>query len=221
MRKSYYFLIYFIIFISTNQLDNFAFCNNYCRYLIYNSNDLLILRGIITDEYGNPLEAQITITDNATNEIVMVSYSHPYTGEFTISLMKNSNYTISIIKEGYHLYSQNYNLTSLINLSEEKNTFILKKNSVDTFVKQSKDIVIKNPTNYYHIIGGSFSTLARAEASRNLLLEQGFIDAVIINSDNKRYRVAYKSFKTKSEAIENLEKLKETTRIKDLWILYY
>jgi len=44
---------------------------------------------------------------------------------------------------------------------------------------------------------------------------------MIINSDGKRYRVAYTSFKTKDEALKYIETLKLTTKNKELWILNY
>jgi len=53
------------------------------------------------------------------------------------------------------------------------------------------------------------------------LLEQGFNEAMIINSDGERYRVAYKSFPTREEALKELKKLKKETNKSDLWILNY
>jgi len=105
------FLI-FIICITNIQINNSIFCDNYNKYLISYSSELLLLKGIITDEFANPLEAQIIISDNNTNEILMVTYSDPFTGIFSLSLIRNNNYTITINKEGYHIYSQNYNFNS-------------------------------------------------------------------------------------------------------------
>jgi len=214
------FLI-FIICITSIQINNSIFCDNYNKYLISYSSELLLLKGIITDEFANPLEAQIIISDNNTNEILMVTYSDPFTGTFSLSLIRNNNYTITINKEGYHIYSQNYNFNSLINIAKRESTIILKKNEVKDILKNSNNKVIITPRDHYYIIGASFITLSKAEEVRNQLLEQGFKEAMIINSDGKRYRVAYTSFKTKDEALKYIETLKLTTKNKELWILNY
>jgi len=221
MKTASNIFLTFIICITGIQINNSILCNNYNKYLISYNNDLLLLRGIITDEFANPLDAQIIISDNNTNEILMVTHSDPTTGTFSLSLIRNNNYTITIKKEGYYVYSQNYDFNSLISLSKEYNTIILKKNEVENILKNSNNKVIITPQNYYYIIGASFITLSKAEEVRNQLLEQGFNEAMIINSDGKRYRVAYTSFKTKDEALEYIETLKLTTKNKELWILNY
>jgi len=189
--------------------------------MISYSSELLLLKGIITDEFANPLEAQIIISDNNTNEILMVTYSDPTTGTFSLSLNSNNNYTFTIKKEGYSIYSQNYDLNSLINLQKGNNTIILKKNEVKNILKDLNKKVIITPRDYNYIIGASFITLSKAEEVKNQLLEQGFNEAMIINSDRERYRVAYKSFPTKEEALKELERLKKETNKSDLWILNY
>ena len=209
----------FIICIISIQINNSILCNNYNKYMISYSSELLLLKGIITDEFANPLEAQIIISDNNTNEILMVTYSDPTTGTFSLSLNSNNNYTFTIKKEGYSIYSQNYDLNSLINLQKGNNTIILKKNEVKNILKDLNKKVIITPRDYYYIIGASFITLSKAEEVKNQLLEQGFNEAMIINSDRERYRVAYKSFPTKEEALKELEKLKKETNRSDLWIL--
>jgi len=123
----------FIICITNIQINNFILCNNYNKYLISYSSELLLLKGTITDEFTNPLEAKIIISDNNTNEILLATYSYPTTGTFSLSLIRNNNYTITIKKEGYYIYSQNYDFNSLINLSKGNNTIILKKDEVKIF----------------------------------------------------------------------------------------
>lgn len=108
----------FIICLTSIQINNSIFCSNYNKYLISYNNDLL-LSGIITDEFANPLDAQIIISDNNINEILMVTHLDPTTGTFSLSLIRNNNYTFTIKKEGYYIYSQNYDFNSLINLSKD------------------------------------------------------------------------------------------------------
>lgn len=219
MKILFNIFLTFIICITSFQINNSILCNNYNKYLNSYSSELLLLKGTITDEFANPLEAQIIISDNNTNEILMVTYSDPTTGTFSLSLIRNNNYTITIKKEGYYIYSQNYDFNSLINLSKGNNTIILKKDEVKNILKDSNNKVITTPRDYYYIIGASFITLSKAEEVKNQLLEQGFNEAMIINSDRKRYRVAYKSFPTKEEALKELERLKKETNRSDLWIL--
>lgn len=128
MKTAPYIFLIFIICFTSIQINNSIFCNNYNKYIISYNNDLLLLRGIITDEFANPLDAQIIISDNNTNEILMDTHSDPTTGTFSLSLIRNNNYTITIKKEGYYIYSQNYAFNSLINLTKGYNTIILKKN---------------------------------------------------------------------------------------------
>jgi len=76
------------------------------------------------------------------------------------------------------------------------------------------------PQKYFHIIGASVATNAEAEKIKNEYVKKGYQNAVILpRSDGKGYRVAYKSFSTKEEALKELEKLKKETNRSDLWIL--
>lgn len=101
MKILFNIFLTFIICITSFQINNSILCNNYNKYLNSYSSELLLLKGTITDEFANPLEAQIIISDNNTNEILMVTYSDPTTGTFSLSLIRNNNYTITIKKEGY------------------------------------------------------------------------------------------------------------------------
>lgn len=119
MKTASNIFLTFIICLTSIQINNSILCSNYNKYLISYNNDLLLLRGIITDEFANPLDAQIIISDNNINEILMVTHSDPTTGTFSLSLIRNNNYTFTIKKEGYYIYSQNYDFNSLINLSKD------------------------------------------------------------------------------------------------------
>ena len=88
--------------------------------------------------------------------------------------------------------------------------------------EQAKENISPNtvPQKYFHIIGASVATNAEAEKIKNEYVKKGYQNAVILpRSDGKGYRVAYKSFPTKEEALKELEKLKKETNRSDLWIL--
>jgi len=71
---------------------------------------MILWKGKITDENGNPLEAQIILTDNETNEQIAVFTSNSETGNFLVSLPSGKNYGIAIKKDGYLFHSENFNI---------------------------------------------------------------------------------------------------------------
>ncbi|HOB77387.1 MAG: OmpA family protein [Bacteroidales bacterium] len=86
----------------------------------------------------------------------------------------------------------------------------------------AKEIIPTKPTpqKLFHIVGASVTNINDAEKIKNEYIKKGYIDATILpRSDGKGYRIAYKSFTTKEEAIKELEILKKETKQKDLWIL--
>ena len=337
---------------------------------------MILWKGKITDENGNPLEAQIILTDNETGEQLAVFTSNSETGNFLVSLPSGKNYGIAIKKDGFLFHSENFNIpenapyeeltkdiklkkvaagaeivlnniffdfnkatlrpeskTELKNVIEflqqnpsvtieisghtdnvgsyEYNQSLSERRAkavVDYLVEQgiplsrlvykgysfskpiasndteegrqlnrrvefkilsadgsyvpqsttptvitetktikaeikpvetteSKQLTIKEeikkeeqakenispntvPQKYFHIIGVSVATNAEAEKIKNEYVKKGYQNAVILpRSDGKGYRVAYKSFSTKEEALKELEKLKKETNRSDLWIL--
>ncbi|HOF08168.1 MAG TPA: OmpA family protein, partial [Bacteroidales bacterium] len=337
---------------------------------------MILWKGKITDENGNPLEAQIILTDNETGEQLAVFTSNSETGNFLVSLPSGKNYGIAIKKDGFLFHSENFNIsenapyeelmkdiklkkvaagaeivlnniffdfnkatlrpeskTELKNVIEflqqnpsvtieisghtdnvgsyEYNQSLSERRAkavVDYLVEQgiplsrlvykgysfskpiasndteegrqlnrrvefkilsadgsyvpqsttptvitetktikaeinpvetteSKQLTIKEeikkeepakepissntvPQKYFHIIGASVATNAEAEKIKNEYVKKGYQNAVILlRSDGKGYRVAYKSFPTKEEALKELEKLKKETNRSDLWIL--
>lgn len=70
--------------------------------------DLALLRGKVKEEFTNkPVEAKITITNNATNLVVAEFYSDEETGDYLVSLPSGTNYGISIEKDGHLFHSEN------------------------------------------------------------------------------------------------------------------
>ncbi len=83
---------------------------------------LTLVKGVIVDKNTRiPIEANIEITDNEKQEKIAVFKSNKKTGEFLISLPVGKNYALTILKEGYLFYSENFDLVDsldfqLINL---------------------------------------------------------------------------------------------------------
>jgi len=81
------------------------------------------------------------------------------------------------------------------------------------------DVLIDYKPRWY-IIGGSFMFLKNAEKFRDELRNSGYPSAEIVGQNSTgSYRVAYKSFDSKDEALKVLDSMKEDTCNEGLWIL--
>jgi outer membrane protein OmpA-like peptidoglycan-associated protein len=75
--------------------------------------ELTLLKGTVLDATtGKAIEAQITVADNTTKEIVATHHSNSATGEFLIALPSGKNYAVTIEKEGKLFYSENVQLNN-------------------------------------------------------------------------------------------------------------
>jgi outer membrane protein OmpA-like peptidoglycan-associated protein len=81
--------------------------------IVNNTPELTLLKGVVQDATtGKNIEAQITVTDNTTKEIVATHHSNSATGAFLIALPSGKNYGIAIEKEGKLFYSENIQLNN-------------------------------------------------------------------------------------------------------------
>ncbi len=81
------------------------------------------------------------------------------------------------------------------------------------------DVLIDYKQRFY-IIGGSFMFLKNAEKFRDELRAGGYPSAEIVGQNSTgSYRVSYKSFDTKDEALKELDNLKRDTCNDGLWVL--
>ncbi|ABG57771.1 OmpA family protein [Cytophaga hutchinsonii] len=104
-----------------------------------NEPELALLKGkILDDQTGKPTEASITITDNATKEIVARYRSNSETGEYLLSLPAGKNYGIAIEKEGHLFYSENMTLNNTNGFKEYKQDITL------VTIKTSGKIILRN-----------------------------------------------------------------------------
>lgn len=64
-----------------------------------------LFKGTISDLLGQPIDAQITITDPETKQVVAKIKAHPETGTFVTTLQSGKTYSILGEKVGYLFYS--------------------------------------------------------------------------------------------------------------------
>lgn len=73
---------------------------------------LALIKGTVKDsKTGQPIEADITITDNQSKETIAQYKSNSANGNYMISLPSGKNYGITIEKEGHLFHSENITLS--------------------------------------------------------------------------------------------------------------
>jgi outer membrane protein OmpA-like peptidoglycan-associated protein len=76
-----------------------------------NESGLTLFKGVVIDyDSFQPLEAEMDIIDNDSNEVITSIKSNSVTGKFLISLPAGKNYGIAVRKDGYLFYSENFNI---------------------------------------------------------------------------------------------------------------
>ncbi len=72
------------------------------------------LEGKITDqESGKTLDAEVILSDNQKNIVIARVYSDPVTGLFRIPIPDGTNFGLTVEREGYLFYSQNFTQSEL------------------------------------------------------------------------------------------------------------
>jgi outer membrane protein OmpA-like peptidoglycan-associated protein len=70
------------------------------------------IKGTVFDKNsGKKLDAQFELTNLKTGIVVIESFSNKTTGEFLVCLPANIDYALTVSKDGYLFYSENFNLT--------------------------------------------------------------------------------------------------------------
>lgn len=101
--------------------------------------ELELLTGTVKDaSSGNPIEAEITITDNATKEIVSKVRSNADDGKYLVAIPCGKNYGIAIEKKGHLFHSENVNIPCTQGFKE------IKKEIKLSDAKQGTKVVLKN-----------------------------------------------------------------------------
>ncbi|MBO9700149.1 MAG: OmpA family protein [Sporocytophaga sp.] len=100
--------------------------------------ELALLKGTVKDETGKPLDADITITDNSSREVVAKFSSNSANGKYMVALPSGKNYGITIEKKGKLFYSDNVFLSEKDGYKELKNDVQLQS------AKSGATVVLKN-----------------------------------------------------------------------------
>ncbi len=101
--------------------------------VLVNRKTKLYLTGKITDiDTGEPLEAEITLSDNSKNIVISRLYSNPATGKFKIPVPEGTDFGINIELDGYFFYSQNLNQSKLAAGQDIHEEITLQKTRVGT-----------------------------------------------------------------------------------------
>ncbi|MFN3402880.1 MAG: OmpA family protein [Cytophagaceae bacterium] len=102
------------------------------------SPQLALLKGKVKDENGKPVDADITVTDNQTKEVIATFISNSATGEYMVSLPSGKNYGVTVEKKGKLFYSENIYLTDKDGYKEINSEITLEP------VKTGAKIILKN-----------------------------------------------------------------------------
>jgi outer membrane protein OmpA-like peptidoglycan-associated protein/tetratricopeptide (TPR) repeat protein len=93
---------------------------------------------VLNDETKEPLEANIKIEDLDSNKVVGEYVSNSASGKFVIILTPGHNYALTVSKQGYLFYSENFNIHSDNAFKEVKKEVFLQQ------IKEGKKIVLNN-----------------------------------------------------------------------------
>lgn len=100
--------------------------------------ELALLKGTVKDETGKPLDADITITDNSSREVIAKFSSNSANGKYMVALPSGKNYGITIEKKGKLFYSENVFLSEKDGYKELKNDVQLQS------AKSGATVILKN-----------------------------------------------------------------------------
>lgn len=80
---------------------------------------LTVVKGKVTDfDHSKNLYANVSITDNATNQLIQQVMTDPETGDFTVMLPSGKNYAMTVSTEGYMFHSENFNIPATSSYQE-------------------------------------------------------------------------------------------------------
>jgi hypothetical protein len=93
------------------------------------SSKVMVLKGIVADSITHkPMEANISVFDSKTNELIGVYNSNSITGKYIVILTEGRNYNLTVEAANYQLHYENFNVSSVEHFEEViKNISLLKK----------------------------------------------------------------------------------------------
>jgi outer membrane protein OmpA-like peptidoglycan-associated protein len=101
-------------------------------------NVVVIINGTISDsKTGMPIDAEILIVDNNTNEIIYQTRANSVNGEYTVSVPVGRNYGMVIRKDGYLFQSENFDLITSTTYQEISKDVQLNDFDINSIAKLS------------------------------------------------------------------------------------
>ncbi|MBN2663909.1 MAG: OmpA family protein [Bacteroidales bacterium] len=74
---------------------------------------VIVIKGVVIDENtGQPIDAEISIIDNNTNQVIYSTTSNSQNGQYSVTVPVGKNYGMVIRKDGYMFQSENFDLVS-------------------------------------------------------------------------------------------------------------
>lgn len=105
-----------IAYFSSNRQGGYGGLDFY-SYELYDSirpNPITYVKGKVYDANTHkPLMATFTLTDLATGEVAVHSFSAQYDGTFLVCLPLDKNYALDVSRKGYLFYSENFSLKGI------------------------------------------------------------------------------------------------------------
>lgn len=156
---------------------------------------LMILKGIVRDdESKQPIQANIELVDNETNQVIAEFTSDSKSGRYLVSLPGGKNYGIAVKAKDYLFHSENFDVKQDASYKEVEVNIDLKK------VDVGKSIVLKNI--FFDL--GKFSLRNESEIELNrltqLLIENPTLKIEISGHTDSRGSVALNKELSKNRA---------------------
>ena len=113
-------------YFSSLRDDSYGGQDLYMASNLFEKHSLSLMIGRVYDAVTKkPLNVEIIVTDNVTDQVVGVFSSEGYSGKFSIALPSGKNYGIDISKDGYLFHSENVQLPHLAEYSEYRKDIYL------------------------------------------------------------------------------------------------
>ncbi|MBN2892098.1 MAG: OmpA family protein [Bacteroidales bacterium] len=98
---------------------------------------VIITGKIIDQQTGLPIDAEIVIIDNNTNQVIYSTKSNSQNGEYSVNVPVGKNYGMVIRKDGYLFQSENFDLVSTSNYEEISKNIELSSIEVNSIARLS------------------------------------------------------------------------------------
>ena len=156
---------------------------------------LMILKGVIRDDETKvPLQANIELVDNETNEVIAEFTSDSRSGRYLVSLPGGKNYGIAVKAKDYLFHSENFDVNQDASYKEVEINIDLKK------VNIGKSIVLKNI--FFDLSKYSLRNESELELNRltQLLIENPGLKIEISGHTDSRGSAAFNKELSKNRA---------------------